>query len=234
MTGEPLVSVVIPVYNRAYCITDAIESVLGQTHRRLECLVIDDGSTDDTVAVIEAAFAEEPRVQLLAGEHRGVSVARNIGLAHASGEYVTFLDSDDLMVDVKIEHQLAYVDEHDVAGAVCHQYCELVGEASVPEVYAHRPEWWGGPYHMSLLVETAEARAAGGFDEGVEIGEDIAFFARLVGSGARVGTVDEVLVRRRFFGDNASYRIDSEFGSLMEAIRGHRARSERGGERLGF
>ncbi|MFD2497999.1 glycosyltransferase [Rhizorhabdus histidinilytica] len=90
---ETLVSVVMPAWNRADRIAAAIRSVLAQSHRRFELLVVDDGSTDGT-AEIAAAFTSDPRVRLIRGAHGGVSAARNLGLEAATGEIVAYLDSD--------------------------------------------------------------------------------------------------------------------------------------------
>ena len=90
---ETLISVVMPAYNRADRIAAAIRSVLAQSHRHLELLVVDDGSTDGT-AEIAAAFASDPRVRVIKGAHGGVSAARNLGLEAAAGEIVAYLDSD--------------------------------------------------------------------------------------------------------------------------------------------
>ena len=91
--GATLVSVVMPAWNRADRIASAIRSVLAQSHRRLELLIVDDGSTDGTDE-IAAAYLGDPRVRLIRGEHHGVSAARNLGLAAATGEIVAYLDSD--------------------------------------------------------------------------------------------------------------------------------------------
>ncbi len=90
----PLVSVVMPVYNREAVVGRAVRSVLGQSYANWELLVIDDGSTDGTARVLEALGAGEPRIRLLRGPHHGVSAARNAGLAAAGGELVAYLDSD--------------------------------------------------------------------------------------------------------------------------------------------
>ena len=91
-----LVSVVMPAFNRAGTIGAAIRSVLAQSHDRLELIVVDDGSTDDTAAVVEAVA--DARVRLVRGAHGGVSAARNLGLEHARGEVVAYLDSDNRWV----------------------------------------------------------------------------------------------------------------------------------------
>jgi GT2 family glycosyltransferase len=104
---EPLVSLVIPTYNRAHCLTKAIDSVLAQTHRELEILVVDDGSTDGTADRLARAYAHEPRLRVLSQPNRGVSAARNHGLRAARGDFVALLDSDDAWLPWKLEAQLA-------------------------------------------------------------------------------------------------------------------------------
>jgi glycosyltransferase involved in cell wall biosynthesis len=222
---EPLVSVVIPVRDRAYCVTDAVASVLAQTHPAVECVVVDDGSRDDTVAVLRAAFADEPRVRVLAREHAGVSAARNHGIAQAAGQYVTFLDSDDVMFEPRVERQLTHLRDAGVDAVLCHQRSELRDGAPPPGWAERHPEWWTGPYHTSVLLTREDAQRIGGFDETIGLGEDIDFVARLVGAGLRLGTVDEVLMVRRFFGDNLTYQsTDGDYQAVLGAVRRHRAR----------
>jgi glycosyltransferase involved in cell wall biosynthesis len=88
------VSVVIPTYNRAHSVVDAISSVLAQRHGDLELIVVDDGSTDDTAARVAAI--RDRRLHYVRGRHEGVSAARNLGVKRAGGALVAFLDSDDL------------------------------------------------------------------------------------------------------------------------------------------
>lgn len=104
---EPLVSVVIPTYNRAYCLRRTLESVFAQTHRRLEVLLVDDGSTDGTAALAEEIGRNEPRLRYLRQANAGVCAARNLGLETARGEYIALLDSDDVWFDWKIAAQVA-------------------------------------------------------------------------------------------------------------------------------
>lgn len=99
-----LVSVVIPSYNRAYIVGQAIESVLRQTYENVEVVVIDDGSTDDTERVVRAF---DDRVRYIYQPNGGIAVARNSGIAAARGEFVAFLDSDDVWLPWKLEAQLA-------------------------------------------------------------------------------------------------------------------------------
>lgn len=103
----PLVSVIIPVYNRRDMLCQAVESVLAQSYENLELIVVDDGSTENVPAVL-AAHADT--VTLLTRENRGVSAARNFGVSRSRGKYVAFLDSDDLWLPEKLNRQVAYLE----------------------------------------------------------------------------------------------------------------------------
>jgi GT2 family glycosyltransferase len=115
---EALVSVVIPTFNRAYCVGRAIDSALGQTHRNTEILVLDDGSTDGTRDLIAQSYAAEPRVRYFFHENRGVTATRNRGLSLASGDYVALLDSDDIWEPWKLELQLTCMEHRPEIGMV--------------------------------------------------------------------------------------------------------------------
>jgi glycosyltransferase involved in cell wall biosynthesis len=102
----PEISVIIPTYNRDRFLKDAIDSVLKQTYKDFELLVVDDGSTDNTKKIVESFNFP---IKYIFQEHRGVSAARNQGIASASCEYLAFLDSDDLWVKDKLERQMNFL-----------------------------------------------------------------------------------------------------------------------------
>lgn len=104
--AHPLVSVVIPTYNRAAQVERAIDSVLAQTFSDLEAIVVDDGSTDGTAAALAARYGDDSRVRIVASKHGGVAVARNVGLDRATGSIIAFLDSDDRWQPWKLALQL--------------------------------------------------------------------------------------------------------------------------------
>lgn len=106
MAIEGLVSTIIPVYDRPSLVREAIDSVLAQTYRPIEIMVVDDGSTDDTPDVVEQISAEHDEVQLLRQENNGPGSARQRGLNAARGEFIQFLDSDDLLRPNKFEWQV--------------------------------------------------------------------------------------------------------------------------------
>ena len=108
VTMPILISVIIPFYNRIPLVLESIQSVLDQTYPYFEILLVDDGSTEDTSAILEIAQSDE-RIHLINGLHQGVSAARNLALEHVKGEYIAFLDSDDIFMPEKLAIQLDYM-----------------------------------------------------------------------------------------------------------------------------
>lgn len=101
-----LISVIVPVHNAESYLSDCLESLLRQTHRELEVLVIDDGSSDGSAALSECFARQDARIRLIRKENGGVSSARNLGLDEAQGEYVAFVDADDWILPEMLETQL--------------------------------------------------------------------------------------------------------------------------------
>jgi len=106
----PRVSVVIPTFNRATLVERAIDSVLGQTHSAFEIIVVDDGSTDNTSATLRNKYSD--KLVVFQQSNRGVSAARNVGIAHATGNWIALLDSDDEWLPSKLAQQLALIKNH--------------------------------------------------------------------------------------------------------------------------
>lgn len=106
----PLVTTIIPAFNARRTISDTIKSALMQTHADLEVVVVDDGSTDDTLAIVQALALREPRIRIVSHENRGLASARNSGIMAAEGEFVAPLDADDIWHPEKIARQLVAID----------------------------------------------------------------------------------------------------------------------------
>ncbi len=102
---EPLVSIIMPVYNRSHLVLNAIDSIVAQTYRKWELWILDDGSTDDTVDVIQR-HTQDPRIHVIGLPHAGVAMARNAGLDRSTGTYIAFLDSDDTWPAHKLATQV--------------------------------------------------------------------------------------------------------------------------------
>lgn len=151
---QPAVSVIIPTYNQARFITRAVESVLAQSYSNYELIVVDDGSTDGTQAVL-AGYAD--RLVCLRQEHAERSAARNFGLRHATGRYVAFLDADDTLLPNMLAMQTNYLERH-LRTAFVHGYA-LMADADnhivKPEVLMGAPLDSGQTPFASLLVGTS-------------------------------------------------------------------------------
>ena len=107
---QPLVSIITPAYNAEKYIKETIESVLGQTYKNWELIVVNDGSTDDTEEIIRSF--DDPRVVLLSQKNSGVSSARNLGIQSSKGEYITFLDADDVLPPESLSVRVQYLESH--------------------------------------------------------------------------------------------------------------------------
>ena len=201
---EPLVSVVIPVYNRAHLISRAISSALAQTYRNLEIIVVDDASTDD-LAVTLSKLAD-PRLRCMSHpRNRGAAAARNTGIAASAGEFVAFLDSDDVWLPDKLVHQVTAMrgQSPEVAGHVCAYDCLKIGDRPrviVSDWDSHsfrRSQLFGctcGP-GTTLLCRRDVFTAIGPFDEELRRLEDWDWLLRLSEKGYRLLASPAVLAR---------------------------------------
>lgn len=125
-----LVSVLIPAYNVQNDIADCLASVLRQTYRKLEIIIVDDGSTDDTLSVCRHIADQDPRVTVYAQTNRGLAETRNVLLSHAHGGYVTFIDSDDFVDDSYVETLLEWLVVNKTDIAICGR-CEVYGSRTI-------------------------------------------------------------------------------------------------------
>jgi glycosyltransferase involved in cell wall biosynthesis len=202
---QPLVSVVIPVHDGEAFVRAAVMSVLRQTHVDLECLVVDDGSTDGTAGVL--ASISDDRLQVVRQAQRGVSAARNAGIALARGDYVAFLDADDVWFAAKLERQLAALASDPTAGMAICPY--VITDADLGPTMVIRPDrndltfrrWMLSEGNGILLSSTAvvERGALHGepwFDETLSMSADLDVALR-VAAQTRVVVADEPLVLYR-------------------------------------
>lgn len=114
MHKKPLISVIIPCYNVSRFIPAALNSVLNQTYQNIECIIVDDGSTDDTEKVVNEYVDADKRVKYYRKENGGVSTARNYGIEKASGDLIQFLDADDSLPSEKFDYQVNYIIENNI------------------------------------------------------------------------------------------------------------------------
>lgn len=108
----PLVTVIIPTYNYALFISNAIEAILSQTYAHWECIVVDDGSTDKTLELVNQYVSIDERIRYIQQKNAGPSAARNNGLKNCNGKYIQFLDADDLIAPAKLSKQVQFLEEN--------------------------------------------------------------------------------------------------------------------------
>jgi len=213
----PTVSVVIPAFNAAKYLREAIRSVLEQTHKPLEVIVVDDGSSDATASVARR-FGSPVRV--LGRPHGGIGAARNAGLAETRGEFVALLDADDLWERDKLARQLERFDADpglDLVFAGVEQFVspELDG-AVLPE--GQKPSRTG-QCASALLVRADVVARVGPFREDVDLGEFLDWYDRALGAGCRTGSVEGMLVRRRVHATNNGLRFRSDRGDWAKVVK---------------
>ena len=206
----PLVSVVIPTYNSAQYVTAAVDSVLQQSFTDVEVLVIDDGSTDDTCAVLSRY---KPPVRYHYQPNSGVSVARNRGIAESTGKYVAFLDADDTWFSAKLERQLDVMAQSPGFG-LCYTGFRFVDNAMRPlrDFYPRQFEdalaglLFEGNIVSSIctvVTERALFEQVGGFDPGLSQCADWDMWVRLARK-TRFLALNELLVTYRQHAGNMS------------------------------
>ena len=221
----PQVSVIIPTYNGELYISQAVDSVLAQSCDDYEIIVVDDGSTDNTVAALQPY---RDRITYLYQANRKLPAARNAGIRATRGEYLAFLDSDDLFLPHKLAAQARCLDERPDVGLVAsgHQYIDEAGrllQESRP--WIGRPTitlesiLYGGlaPVHAVLLRRDWFERV-GGFDEQFAYCEDMDLWYRLALAGCPMEWVPAVVCQYRVHAHNMSRSPETHFSYLRRAL----------------
>ena len=202
-----LVSVVIPVYNSASTIVECLESVIRQTYGHLEIIVIDDGSKDDLVKVLEPYL---DKIQYIFQENKGASSARNNGITISSGDFLAFIDADDLWNGDTIEKQVKVFLDDDQIGLV---HCNLVKQLPNGEISEYhyknldseteysinsKTEVFLRPYFgtPTVMVRKKFLELSGEFDESLKTAEDLDLFLRL-SEVCKTALLNKVLVTVR-------------------------------------
>lgn len=193
MNSNPLVSAIIPTYNRARLVTDAVESILGQTYPEVEIIVVNDGSTDDTLSRLARYRG---RTRIISQKNAGPAAARNRGIAAATGELVAFLDSDDVWLPEKLERQVAILERAGSSVPCCLSNITMrfhQTERTSFDIAALHPDFEEGIwtnvdevlatrfllFNQSVLVRRKALEKIGGFDEKLWLLEDYELALRL-------------------------------------------------------
>lgn len=209
MTTRQALSVIIPVFNGAAFLGDAIESVLVQDHDCLQVIVVDDGSTDDT-ATVAATFGE--RVLYQRQENAGAASARNRGLSMATGRFIAFLDADDLFMPEKFAQQLTRLDAHPECEIVIGlQQYESLERSDGEVVRIERPG--NNPDGLSLQLGCALFRRevfdkVGHFNAALRYCDDWDWFLRAREMGVGILIHRDLVLRQRLHANNLTRQLD--------------------------
>jgi len=203
--ANSLISCIVPVFNGERYLQESLDSILAQTYRPIEIIVIDDGSTDGTRAVV-ASYGDA--IRYLWQPNAGPPRARNFGLSAAEGEFVAFLDADDLWLPDKLSLQIARFRERPDLD-LCVTYCQVFW---VPELAEEEARFQGhrlsrplpGYVTQTLLARRALFAKVGGFDTSRSVGDPADWFLRAAEQGVVMELLPDVLVYRRFHKNNFS------------------------------
>jgi len=213
----PQVSVIIPSYNQARFVGATVESVLAQTHPDVEIIVVDDGSTDDTRGVLAAYGA---KIHYIYQENRGLPRARNTGFLASQGDYLLFLDSDDLIYPDKLELHVALLDAEPGLGLVYSAW-QQINEEGTQVLGEVRPNEQGQLLKKLLLrrffffasaavVRRACLERVGLFDESLRWGDDADMWLRLARAGYSFGYLDQPLLQYRIHTSSMTANVTSQ------------------------
>jgi len=229
-----LVSIIIPSYNNAEFIADALESVFNQTYSNFEILIVDDGSTDDTKALLAKYAASYPKkIRCSYIENSGAGTARNIGLKQAKGEYVAYLDADDVWLPHKLETQLTVFEERPEVDLIFSN-SHLVDSkgASLNKLYVKPFEFNFRPEQLferllterdfipfsSIILKRSIIDDIGLFDESLRSSGDLEWLLRIVRKYKAIG-INDVLAKYRIHDTAISKNIILREQSRIKIIK---------------
>lgn len=189
-----MISIVIPLYNKANYIANTLKTVFAQTYQDFEVVIVDDGSTDGSEKVVETM--QDARIRLIKQQNAGVSAARNNGIAEARGEYIALLDADDEWKPTYLATQMALVEKYPQCDVFCCNYEFRNGEGQVSSTIVNKLSFEGEDgvltnyfevascshppiCSISIMVRKGILESVGGFPLGIRSGEDLITWAKL-------------------------------------------------------
>lgn len=219
MSTDRLISVVVPAYNAAPYLREAIDSAFAQTHRPLEVIVVDDGSDDGTE---EVARSYGDRIRFIRQERGGNGAARNTGVEMARGHYFAFLDADDRFLPTKLEHQLEALEQEPELDMVFGWVREFISPELPEEVRSGvrppaPPQPWISPSLM--LIRRASFERVGPFSTALRVGVTVDWGARATEAGLRRMVIDEVVLERRLHTQNNGIREQASRSQYIQVLK---------------
>ena len=214
MNSDPMISVVMPVYNGEKFLKEAIESILNQTYKDFEFLIVYDESTDGTLSIIQEFQEKDARVVLINGDKEGISGALNKGIKEAKGKYVARMDADDISLPIRFEKQISHM--QNLGLDICGGHSLLIdsdGKINGIGIMPRSHDLCGLAMMFRVPFPHPGVMIRKGFltDYSLEYGqstyqaaEDFDMWVRMFSSGAKFGNVDDIVVRYRVLDNSLS------------------------------
>lgn len=196
------------VYNAHKYLRSCIESVLSQSYRDFEFVIVDDGSTDGSDEIVEQFASRDSRIRLIKQSNRGVSAARNLAVSHSRFELLATMDADDVMLPKRLQRQLEFMQQHPEVSVVC-SYAQLIDRdgkvigTSHTIVDVHRGREQRDPHlfleivHPSTMIRKQALLEVGGYSDRFHVAVDRELWGRLVTSGHFIAVMPETLLQYR-------------------------------------
>ena len=215
MNSEPKVSIIIPTYNQSQYLEEAVESVLNQTYKNIEIIIVDDGSTDNTPEVIKSF---DNKIIYIQQKNKGASGARNTGIKKANGQYIAFLDSDDLWLKNKLEKQIKFIQnnpEIGLLGTGCYQMIDI-NKMIYKKIFPAKNEILQkdlikyNPFiQSSVMIKKDVFNSIGLYDEKFKESEDYDLWLRIA-QKYKVANLEQALVTKKYYAEGLSKHKDNK------------------------
>jgi glycosyltransferase involved in cell wall biosynthesis len=209
---SPFVSVIIPAYNASKYIVETVQSVLSQTHQNFEIIIVNDGSKDNTLEIINTLASNDNRIKIIDKTNTGVSDTRNCGIKISTGEYLAFLDADDVWLEDSLKERLDIFNK-DISIGLVHSDCQIINEFSIPQnIYYRGIEGYilidllrkrrcCIPTPSSALIKREVIQKIGEWDSLFSTSADHDFFLRIANK-YKIGKVNKILFYYRIHPNN--------------------------------
>ena len=219
----PTISVIMSVYNGELCLTGAIESILNQTFRDFEFLIINDGSTDSSWEIIQRYAEKDQRIVPITQENIGLTKSLNKGILIAKGEFIARQDSDDLSLPKRFDKQLPWVKDRGY-DLCCSRSWLLEKQRATPNLGYLLPKGLvmlkQNPFiHGTFLMRKKSINKLGGYNENYRFAQDYELITRWLGAGLRVKYLKECLYQTHQFSNSISQENRSEQAFYFRKIR---------------
>jgi glycosyltransferase involved in cell wall biosynthesis len=227
--NQPLVSVIMPVYNCELYIKESIDSILNQSYKNIELIIIDDGSKDKSSDIVTSY--EDKRIKFIKNKNnKGVSATRNVGLKTAEGKYVAIMDADDISSLKRIEKQVKFLEENDEYGLIGGHYVrfevkpflnkkKLIKHSLISEQNRVKINFLGSFASSTVMMKNCLIiKHKLFFDTKLKVAEDFDFWRR-IGKYSKVTNIDEILLYYRYHSNNTMKTNKVPSQHTIKAIR---------------